>query len=1752
MDDELWRTSRHSLHACVQAKALGLVVRNGVVLIDEATPLAVPSRVGSPPVQEESRQPRAPWYVEHGMLGELTVAGLLRWTSEEAALAARAAVAGFDGEFADLAVADLVEAKIAALLASNEPAVWDRRLERGEMHVTGEHLVWIRPELVEPRPAEEVDVTALRRYDVRFATTTSALESSRTVSSGLDALFFTAFNLASGAASAQGVGVPLLAADGSASSSRTATTTVITGRKLFVERSSRFLSGVRFRVFVDGIELSGTPGAVARGVAVDLPAIFSSAAEPRAVLTSPTQVVTGQDTFARPLSGDEVLHAVDLTPVVAQEQARLRRAGLGPELTRSIVAQVQDVLNERNARNNSRWWLTTGSVSRGITAGADTPLLRRLTSRFSGHFRVVATLESIQRLGTTDAVPMRTDLGGARAVALGEGGSSAAAMTVALNTTGLTGSLPDPSTVAIRTSGVAPLLGVTVSRSREWSHRLTSQPATHSVLNATAPQARYRSVLAIKVIWESSSIAALTRRPSVTTRTNGDIGVPELGTHGAAAFEERLLGPRAGKDTPPTGAAVVVPTEAAGSAGPHLQVLPQETETLRHTVSVRPATLHPDYRPRRGRREPLALASRMGLGFAVGSSLPGSELVAEHFRTRLEQLVTERGIRGVDWAAVHRDLLVNFGTPRLEGDMNGVLAGIKHTLRVGDRQVSLFVRLHLTDTVDVTDYPGVINTRAAVGESVVGGVSKQWTAQGTVGGALRVTVPWVRVQAGAVRMIGRFFRGHGDHFGVGTETYRRVESIGREDEHTIDAVYESSVHVVDDRRLRPERWWTLDPTNVVAKIVVPGQHVPAEPVRADVALRTGLLTQATRAWPEGHRLDLTAGTAGLFPVFLTLPVLARTTAGLYARLHGLPPAWAQSEVCWPTEILDLADPTWHAARLGMLAGERGFTAELPDRDGWRTTVTVRLRAYAPRELATTGETEIEQYSKTTQHHAREREHGHAVGVQVALGPQVRLGSDAPQDIESVGDDDFGRDTVTSRQGPGGRAALLAHGGAEQSWTRTANQKTGFLDITRATYSGPKTALRVDPVYQVTVTRARGERPDVEHARRYLRFDGALDLLAPPRRAEDLLPPTRRAGAPASRDMPRTYIGPGLPRASAHAEQLMADGVLDAVERHLIRHGALRSRPDERAGVADPLRRSLEAVFRSDALLAQMPALLSSGVWVWLPVKGFAGAAYYLWVRVTVARMDPAHGQRPRPEVKLTLRGERLHETEDGRSSRVTVLGGAAVVARGGTRSAESHEHGHGGAELRAGRLFSRESAVSNSTKTVDIYRLGTKDEHGSHEFEHNVSFRVETAMSYDPPEIVRVVADAIGTVTRGARQLTHRIADVATRPTGLLGDPAAAVLAGSSARPTLRSERTWWLWREVEHVEGRTRLLVPHHMTAADAVPEQGAASVAPFRRTFGQDPRWEPVDLRPHGLPPAFLENFHPGDVNAEAINRWTWLAAVRTVRPPDLTDHAVDERAGIDVPARAGLSHAHDMAYLHDTSHGAVRPRIVELLSREYEVHVGTEVVKVGFELRAAREFRPEQEIRNKTRRYQQVDTATESARSTSSGWFVSLGPEGGGGGADQAFIGRLPYERKVATGEKRTAGDSATHETNQEGTRQLRYFAFDVTLVAQVATSPRRALRVDVTDGLVGALPVENGRLVGDLEDSLGWLLRPQDEVRATVDAGARPIIWQASSHSDGQACVSVATVTLVPPTRSGYCSSADRSMSPSARQIQFHRW
>ncbi|MFJ2952924.1 hypothetical protein ACIO8H_35730, partial [Streptomyces sp. NPDC087226] len=1637
---------------------------------------------------------RSPWYTEHGMLGEATVTGAAPWTDEQASQAARTVTA----RITDLRLARAMEPVVADILALDDAAAWGDELAFGRTAVVDGRLMWVRTVLDSPEaPAEQPPAADVRSYDVRFSSTAAAEEASRRHAKAADLMLLTAVNVASQAASAVVLGAPTLLNEVSQSKSEGSSRTVITGHKLFVDHLNSFTGGVRFRFFADGEEVpqSGdAPVRVERGLAVSFPSVFSGSGEPRpAAGPAPVPTVSAdgapEGSTARPSHTDEVLNAIDMTPVVAGVHAQLRAAGVGPENTAAVARQAQQaLLTERTARNRSRWWLTSGDMTNTITAGST-----GLLGGFRGQLRVRSHVKGMQLLDVTGDVKTRADLGAGAARSSGRGGESLVTAGYTLTATGLAG-LPDAPALRqaddphkthdphethsgegpeSKVKGVAPMVSATFSSSRGWQRQLSSTPLTHTILTATDPQARYRADLDIELTWSSPSHPAL-EKLNRTARTGGEMGVPWRDGRGPAGLEERLLGavrsPALRKALDASDASDAEPGAPPGRVGaqPHFRTLPEPSHADASRTVVPPSRVDPGRPPRRHDREPLALASRRGLGYGAAASLPGAETVQDSFRARLTELARERRITAPDWTRIERQLAIHFGRPSLEGDLSDLLHGIRHTVSLGSSRVTLGLKAHLLDSNDVTTYPMTVNTRAAVGETLLTGLDKGWHVQAGAGGAARFTLgSWGRFQLGGLRLLGRYGRNDKESFASTSKTYRRKENTNDVDEHVVDIAYALSLHVADDTDPRPEQWWLERPQDLVARIVVPREHAPPHPVTEEEARSAGRLAGASRRWPaHEHALDFSTGASGLYPAFLSLPALTRTIVGLWGRLHQVPQSVIDHPLHWPAEIVRMTRPSALAAYFGMLTSKHGWTVDLPKRDGWYSTVRLRLRAYDPRARpGSDGETEIEQYAQNASRHAQEASKRFSGGLQAAAGPTFRFGSDTGGETASE---------HSGAEGPGGRVVAQVHTGLRIDRSRGEEKEDGQVDISRATYRGSPASSLADAVFEITVSKSRKGKVVEEHPR-YLRFDRAMELLAPERRAEDILAPASGDDrpTPASGPVPhpgddrprRTYLADGrLPRTSAHPEVMIADEVLDAVTARLERRGLLRPRPgNDAVGPADPLRRALEAAFRPDALVTKFRSLLGNGVWVWLPVEGFAGSTKYLWVRVSIAGMDPAGTHRRRPEVKLTLRGETLEEQKKTVKRGSAFDAGAVATARGGERTADEHghAHGHGGIDLAALRSSVRSDGWKDVVKTLTILRANTKDPDGSGEFWHQVRFRIDMGGTRALPQALQFLADAADS----------------------LGGAVARAVGGTRTWEQFRDGHQPWVWYEDggdELVEGGVRLLVPNHMTRELPADE---APAAPFVRAEGSNPRWAPPGPRTTPLPEALLRNLHPWDVPAaDVVGQWVRTAA-RSV-PREAGPYRSDARRGDDRPDFASLA---GLAYMHRTSHEMLRPEIEKLLRGQYEVTVDGRVHHVGFELTAARVLGPRDGVVFKARRYQQIDedreTSVERDRSTQWGG----GPEAGGGADESATTARTPLEMKNTRGRKETSAMAETLEHNKEGVRPFRLLVFDVTVTARPADGRGApTFEVDVPDGLIAMLPLRNGALADGLEDHLAGLL------------------------------------------------------------------
>ncbi|WP_329538472.1 hypothetical protein OG568_60650 (plasmid) [Streptomyces sp. NBC_01450] len=1818
-------------------------------------------------------QPRAPWYVQEGMLGEAEITDVPGWDHATAQAAARDAMAAFDTSGLSAALRTRIETHIAALLrtgsdhpdrpddqdqggdghqghrqdqgdrqdallpqkpkdAEESASQWTTLLLRGSMFEADDRLVWVKPALDQPtyKPPSAI-ARAVRRYGVSFNSTAAEQVKEKSSGSALEGISYFAFNLASAAASTVVSGLPFLKADAAGTKRFGTRRNIINGRKLFVSDANEFTSGLRMRVFVDGRELRQRPGrqspaktrnppadaapadtqkttrgnppaqslagsvrqgpAIDRGIGVKFPADYSGADEPR---PGPRQDGTdstpsgparqGPQKFRR---GGEVLNAIDLTPAVADLVGQLRGQGLSASNARKIAEQAQTMLNEQTARNRSRWWLTSGDPGGKIRVG-------RGWNTFRGHPRIKVSIAGLQFLhvakgGDGGGVKVREDLGGGLSTITGAGGDSSGSITGGFNVTGLVApALEGHHHGPVEVKGIAPLAGGTFGLKRAWGANVTSQALGHVILNSTEEHARYRAVLRLDVNWNSRTHKGLTNQKLYVS---ADLGVPWQDGEGARDFERRVLGgvhtpylqagkqPQSSDETNEQGPS----TRPAAEPGPMVWPTPvmaqPHVRALLHiaglesdgtTVSEQP----PDGIDQRPPGDPhpkesLALASRKGTGYAVAAALPGSELVEDQFRRRLTALsqrrthgwggfvdkITGRGpSKGL--SSADRQLATHFGRPALEGDLSGLLSGYKEEVTFGGRRYELGVRGHLREHLDHRAYPMVVNIRAAVGETVATARDSRWSATFGLGAGFRVTIGKVlRLQIGGLRAQFSFGRGRGEGFGGTAKSYRRMENVNNVHEHVYNIAYELTLRPVGETRDdRIERRWVARPDELVAQVVIPEQHVPVEPVTAEQADSAGKV-HAVKKPPQGRYMNFDTGASGLYPAFPAMPELAQQAARLYFRLNGLDETNAQHFAKLPKEIVNATRPEHLTAFFGQLTDKWGENVELPEIDGWKNTLTMKVAGFEPRQIRDAdGDTEIEQYSQAVGKYTQDSSSNYGLQGQVVAGVTLRFGSDQsgthdepdssgggsgsshPAGQQAGGTGHEGGHKTGHGASPGGRFLLTAHADYGHEWSTSKETATGAVEISRATHGGKPVRLGSDAVFSLTLTRQKGGVALQETV--HLKADQALELLAPQRRVTDLMAPrpqptettsrtsndrtapqgarsTSRTGhdphdAPgdalhaatvdASRPRPaRTYCGDKVPLTAAYTERIESDKVLEQIEQRMRDRGVLRVRHDREGNVVDVpdrITRALRAVYRPEAMKTQTGALFDNGLWTWIPVRGFGGSTQYLYVNVTAERMSAPTSHRSRPDVDLTLRGETSEDTKVATKSTRVAGGGAIAGGRGGTHNAQTNAQFHLGGDIGSSYTDKVGRQAEKVVKRLGIYRATTK---GSEEFEHDLTFRIEMGTVREMPEILKLVGLPGNGIYAGFGAVA-----------GTFGRKEAMDQLWNANRP--------WIWRDdgtgshpdgsSRDVGGSIRLIVPHFLTTTtpdqtahaaggtDRTDQkaQGGPEALYFTRNYGTNPRWQPRPPdRQHPATPELLENLHPWDLPASsAINRWVKFAAFRAVRQSDPAQGDEPWRIpGID------FTNPHGLAYTRRTSQALMRPNIKDLLQHNYRVDVGGRKVNVGIELSNGRVVT--QDIRHKARRYRQEDAEVEVHTEHSRGWAAGAGIDGGGAEADQdaAYLGRLPYERLGSNTDKQVSALGQTDEHNEEGTRTFRYYDFDVTVVVNPDQTPGHQFRVDVPNGLTAMFPLTEDRTT--LEG--GLLTRHPELFAAVTSSGAR---------------------------------------------------
>ncbi|MET7290353.1 protein-glutamine glutaminase family protein [Streptomyces sp. NPDC005573] len=1638
-----------------------------------------------PEVTEEAVH-EAPWYLERRALGEARVVDVLPWAGDEELDAAADAVAGAarrEGDSAALAAG--IRDGVRDLLGSASREGWQRLLQRGRTLVADGRLVWLRPVTAAVEPAEQPEEGDVRVYGVSFASTTSGGGREHQVSMELDGMLLSILSIASQVASTLLPGLPRLAASVAQTWSEDWKRSIVAGRKLFVNKHTRFDSGLRMMVFVDGEERGAAP-VPGRRLALDIPEVLATAGAPA---PDPAEPVVGPAVarIRRPGAARDILNAIDLIPVVAALQRRLLGAGLPATSVHTTMDKVLGLLNEQSVRNRSRVFGTSGVVTEKIIVPAGRNALG-LPASFQGHFVLSADIDRVQYLGETKA-KVREDSGSAHMVARARQSMSKAATGFAFDVMGLHHDESGGADAAggghghsSQASGFAPLTGVTLSHQRPTGHQLTEQSVGHTVLNQAGRIARYLA---------DQQVTVTIRSTTHTIDPVRETAVSEIAVPGqdAAEFERRLLG----TVRTPALRTAGQPDDLPVAAQPYVRALLREAALpLPARAYRRPARLDEPL-PAPHPREPLALATRRGQGLGMQIALPGAELVHDQLRAEILRADIRRHGHPSDWSKADLDMSTWFSRPALEGDLPEVMHGIGHTVRVGDRDYLAFVRLHLRERVtgDPRTLDMTVNARAQQAVQVKGHRGTEWQLKGGAGAGARVGIlDWLRVQAGGFGVDAGYGQGGGQAHSGTVKSYRRTETTGDVDEHVYSAVYELAVRGpdgvterwwIDRPAARREAWWTPLPADIVARLVVPRAHVPAEPIDARTLALAGSVEELL-FWPDDEYTDFADRTSGVYPAFFVIPELPRLAARLYAEANELPETFTGDDLRWPEGLRETGSPGKLAAFFGAETGI-GRTIPLPkSKDGWKQAIRLRLRGYRTRHLGDDDTVELEQYAQVGTDHRRGREHGWQAGPSGSFGPQFHLG-------HGLG----GKGAAAGGHGEGAESqkAFLTAGAHVRAGVRATRKKQktaqrSGIAISRATYGGNEHGFRMDPVFEVTLQRWKGSR--LTETTRYLRVRDAMETLVPERMVHDLgltelagIAPRQAAGPPVR------HIHPALLPGSGYPERLRADDVLPAIKADLRAHGVLRTETEPDTERANLLLRELENSFSGESLRNQYARLTaeSGGVERWLPLPRPFGATTYLWVRVT-AKVREIRSESPRPEVKLTLRVQTQdqHGTKRTKGRHYGVDVDAHVVGGKGD--------GEGGLQGGAGYEGATQRSTEAADRRMEIYRANPRD--ASHEFEHGMEFTVETGVSTELPEILEIPL-------RGATSLFRRGAGLLKRG---------------------RDAADWWdghrpfVWSSERRIAGDVRILVPAHLVEEgpgfDPVPVLGAGA-AWHRIPMAPDLAADRIGEPPRTAYETLAEGLHPFALPAAAaVHRWAALAAAPFRPPADLSADGAWRVPGLET-SMAGVR------YRHFASAAMLLPNILELLTHRYRVPVGGDrsvtfgpgggklpvgdrAVLVGANIVRAQRVGPRDGALFKARHYTQDDEEALEDAKKSGGFLFSVGVQAAGADEERnTFLALLPVQFGFEDAVEQSGRLDETEENNRQGTSRYGYYGFDLEL--QFA-GPHGILRVTAPRGLYGMLPLEKDpdttgryRAAGALEELLPDVFGADVELAADAE-------------------------------------------------------
>lgn len=1665
---------------------------------------------------------QGPWYTQAGALGEYTVSGsnLLVDANTAGTLVADGLTAPVGTDPATIeAVGAQVGVVVGEMLTSGgetDAERWRRAwqheyLRNGHFVAVRSHSVWIRPVVEglthDPEPALSADGPKAREYQVNFGGPARISGAEATDSKGLEGLLEGTVNLAGSALASVTPLAPTFTVGSKRTHGSSSSVQVVSGRKLMSVGANEFSAGLKFRVHVDGREW-GSDHVLNDVLKLKFPSAFSGEMDHRPDVSTRIPHVALPN--YRSPHARIMITAIDTTPFVSDLQQRLRDAKISPDTTNSIMKKLmKEMLSETSIRNRERWWISSGDVSSKMSEGTS------LFSTFHGDFTATAKiirLENITDENPTAKVRLRDDMGLSFANKRGRAGGSSAGLGVSFDLGGLKAAQGGGNHLGYL------LFGGAGTSEREHSSSLGSSSMNKTTLMRDTVQERYRAEVQVTITTSSSTHKVA---PAVA-RSIAEIDVPQPE---AAEFEQSVLG---GVKTPRL--------EAHTPAS--VQNRPEVQELLRLTAEqgVLPelTTERPDHLLDAGEHdpaEPLAVAARRGQSFGMLLSLPGSERVYNEITSVLHGKVaaaqgpvrrTTRtaGIaRGVDWSQAHRDLSTHFGTPALEGDMQVLLSGIEHSMRIDGQRYDVSVAGHMGRKLDQQTYDLTVNARATGGDTVSSTRSRKRSLELSANGSARLKLKdFAKLEIGDFGVGLSGGQSRNTVVSWGAKTYRRTETVGEVNDNLYAMVYEVKVRTGGEVET-----WYVSGDDVAARFAIPVQHRPESadaveqeehapvqagpaeaerqdsPERSSMSAASALLppVEVGAHPPASAALDFSeARTDGLYPVFTVIPELAEQASRLYHEINGIP--WSDQRWDWPETIRSMAKPTSLQNGFDAAVGTRGWIERLPDHQGWKQAVKIDLalhetthekehfekkRVDAPDgsgtqvEVHGDGDVEIEWYQQSAGQVSGGLGTNAEVGLSAGLGPIFTPGKqDEASSTGAIGE------KGTSRKASNQISAKVS-GSVSYGRHQLTTPNRGSIDITRTTYSGPVHAYRSNPFFTVTAMRWKA---DVEQSRSQTVYaPKSLEFIIPERRAQDLnLPlvsPARQQSLPditLQAEPPRPQDGQALPVddsaqpaqavlamvepelaiSMSHPELLHADQVLDAIVGTLRDHGVLRPQTAEiPGGRPNDLMQYLEKRFNSRALQNDLPNLRRTGVVGWYPIPRQLGASRHVWVRVT-GELGDVESSVPRKDAKLTLRTENFSETETETGVAKGAEGLVHVQGAAGVGDARI------GAGLEAGYSGNAERSDGLTSAMRDIFRVGTTDK--SVEFTMGMRYAVEIGVTTEPPEIARLLVQA-------TKRTMFEAADLL----------AENDLGGTTMRDLWYQNRPWHWFETVTDrpaaaaqtpaaagpqrvpLSGSIRLLTPEHLTTT--APRHPAIT----EPSDGQDVVWLPKPdantVHSPALPrEAFsrlTEVIHPNSVPATlAINKWAAQTAVPAHR------RNADPEAGQASVPEFGLDTLPGLQLAYLTNDSVTRADIVNLLQHSRRIPVRGKEVTVGVDVVNATRI---DDAVFKARRYTQLESASGGVERSGGGFGAKVEFVAGDELDDgNRFFGGEPAYREGRNLESSFGGGAGeVDESDKEQKVGYRYYSMDVDVVID---GPYGAVRMRVPNGLYAMMPAHDG--------------------------------------------------------------------------------